>query len=369
MNKLQHILKCSAMALVLLIMLGGCIRTELQDCPPLQITLTVKDKNYFNIDDAVKLGLKERKAEDLPFREYVSSIYYIVHDEEGNVVAEQKNTAVDNDGQTQLIVLPVSLPYGKYTVTVWGNMKSEAPLGDNPTEAEMEAAGASLNDIYLASGTFDYRYGSEEYTLGMERTKGDLLIKVEGIPENIDFSTKDIEDIFGRVDNDFNYSRLTNLHTELDWERRVELQSETLMCPSPTYEGSTLSVMFIDKSAVENTGRATYYPTLVPQDINITMGRNEITILRYVYLEDGGGGTVDPDPDPNPDPDPDPDPNPDPDNPDNPDPDEPDNPDNPDPDEPDTPDPDNPTPPVQGEFKIYVRVNDNWELIHKMEID
>ena len=116
--------------------------------------------------------------------------------------------------------------------------------------------------------------------------------------------------------------------------------------------------MFIDKSAVENTGRATYYPTLVPQDINITMGRNEITILRYVYLEDGGGGTVDPDPDPNPDPNPDPDPDPD-----------PDNPDNPDPDEPDTPDPDNPTPPEPGEFKIYLRVNDNWELIHGMELD
>lgn len=330
MNKLQHILKCSAMAFALLIMLGGCLRTELQDCPPLQITLTVKDKNYFNIDDAVKLGLKERKAEDLPFREYVSSIYYIVHDEEGNVVAEQKNTAVDNDGQTQLIVLPVSLPYGKYTVTVWGNMKSETPLGENATEAEMEVAGASLNDIYLASGTFDYRYGREEYTLGMERTKGNLLIKVEGIPENIDFSTKDIEDIFGRVDNSFNYSRLTNLHTELDWERRVELQSETLMCPSPSYEGSTLSVMFIDKSAVEKPGSATYYPTLVPQDINITMGRNEITILRYVYLEDDGGGTVDPDPDP---------------------------------------DPEDPTPPTPGEFKIYVRVNDNWELIHGMEID
>lgn len=352
MNKLQHILKCSVMALVLLIMLGGCIRSELQDCPPLQITLIVKDKNYFNIDDAVKLGLKERKAENLPFREYVSSIYYVVHDEEGNVVAEQKNTAVDNDEQTQLIVLPVSLPYGKYTVTVWGNMKSEAPLGEDANEAEMEAAGASLNDIYLASGTFYYRYGSEEYTLGMERTKGDLLIKVEGIPENIDFSTKDIEDIFGHVDNEFNYSKLTNLHTELDWERRVELQSETLMCPSPSYEGSTLSVMFIDKSAVDNTGRATYYPTLVPQDINITMGRNEITILRYVYVEEGGGGPVDPDPDPDPD---------EPDNPDNPDPDEPDNPDN--------PDPDDPTPPVPGEFKIYVRVNDNWELIHDMELD
>ena len=51
------------------------------------------------------------------------------------------------------------------------------------------------------------------------------------------------------------------------------------MCPSPSYEGSTLSVMFIDKSAAGSLGRAAYYPTLEPQDINITMGRNVFSIF------------------------------------------------------------------------------------------
>lgn len=140
---------------------SSCIRDSIPPCPPLQVTLTVKDKNYFNIDDAVKLGLMERKAENLPFRDYVSTLYYIVHDAEGKVVAEQKNTLVDNDDQTQLITLPESLPYGKYTLTVWGNMKSDEPLGEDATTAEMEAVGAAANDIYLASATFDYRYGNE----------------------------------------------------------------------------------------------------------------------------------------------------------------------------------------------------------------
>lgn len=91
---------------------SSCIRDTVPPCPPLQVTLTVKDKNYFNIDDAVKLGLMERKAENLPFRDYVSTLYYVVNDAEGKVVAEQKNTPVDNDSQTQLITLPESLPYG-----------------------------------------------------------------------------------------------------------------------------------------------------------------------------------------------------------------------------------------------------------------
>ena len=293
---------------------SSCIRDSIPPCPPLQVTLTVKDKNYFNIDDAVKLGLMERKAENLPFRDYVSTLYYIVHDAEGKVVAEQKNTLVDNDDQTQLITLPESLPYGKYTLTVWGNMKSDEPLGEDATTAEMEAVGAAANDIYLASATFDYRYGNEEHLLAMERTKGDLLIKAEGIPDNIDFSTKDIQDIYNFVDNGFHYSSLTDIHTELDWQEiRSEIKSETLMCPSPSYEGSTLSVMFIDKSAAGSQGRAAYYPTLEPQDINITMGRNEITILKYVYVDEGGSG--------------------------------------------------------EGDFEIYLRVNDNWELLHGMELD
>ena len=293
---------------------SSCIRDSIPPCPPLQVTLTVKDKNYFNIDDAVKLGLMERKAENLPFRDYVSTLYYIVHDAEGKVVAEQKNTLVDNDDQTQLITLPESLPYGKYTLTVWGNMKSDEPLGEDATTAEMEAVGAAANDIYLASATFDYRYGNEEHLLAMERTKGDLLIKAEGIPDNIDFSTKDIQDIYNFVDNGFQYSTLTDIHTELDWQEiRSEIKSETLMCPSPSYEGSTLSVMFIDKSAAGSQGRAAYYPTLESQDINITMGRNEITILKYVYVDEGGSG--------------------------------------------------------EGDFEIYLRVNDNWELLHGMELD
>lgn len=305
-NKIVGILMSGAMLL-----LGGCIRESLPMCPPLVVELTVKDKNYFNIDDAVKLGLMERRSENLPFREYVHSLYYIVHDEHGNVVAEQHNKPVENDDMEQMIVLPASLPYGRYTVTVWGNMKSEEPLGADATQAEMEAAGAAANDIYLASGTFDYTYGKEHFTLGMERTKGNLLIKAEAIPNNINFSTKNIDDVFGLVDNRFVYSNLTSVQTELDWEVHNEIQSQTLMCPSPSYEGSTLSVVFIDKSAVFGGERGTLYPTLEPHDVHITMGRNEITILRYLYEEDSSGGS----------------------------------------------------------FKIYVRVNDNWELQHQMEIE
>ena len=50
---------------------ASCIRDEIEPCPPLQVRIAVKDKNYFNINEVVRLGYAEKLAEDLPFRDYV----------------------------------------------------------------------------------------------------------------------------------------------------------------------------------------------------------------------------------------------------------------------------------------------------------
>lgn len=290
---------------------GGCIRESLPACPPLVVELTVRDRNYSNIDDAVKLGLMERMDEDLPFKSYIHTLYCVIRDEQGTVVAEQHNSPVDNDLASQRIVLPASLPYGRYSVTAWGNLTGEEPLSEDASQADLEADGAATNDVYLASGIVDYRYGQETFTLGMERTKGNLLIRAEGLPDNIDFSAKRIKAVYEWIDTRFVYSQLTDIRTSLDWEVKNDILTQTRMCPSPSYEGSTLSVVFIDKSAVGGQDPDSPHPILKPQDVLITMNRNEITILKYLYEEDDG----------------------------------------------------------EGSFKIYVRVNDNWELLHQMEID
>ena len=86
--------------------------------------------------------LIEKKADDLPFREYVSTLYYIVRDEQGNTVAERANSEVTGDAKEEVIELPADLPYGKYHVTVW-EPESEEPLGDDLTAAELEHADAA----------------------------------------------------------------------------------------------------------------------------------------------------------------------------------------------------------------------------------
>lgn len=71
-------------------LLCGCIRDELEPCPPLRLSLEVADKNYVNSAAAARLGYEEERPEDLPFREYVSDLAYRVSDlETGRVVAER----------------------------------------------------------------------------------------------------------------------------------------------------------------------------------------------------------------------------------------------------------------------------------------
>ena len=57
--------------------LTSCIRDEIEDCPPLHVNIAVKDKNYFNVD---KVDMEERRAEDLAFREYVPTLFYMLRD-------------------------------------------------------------------------------------------------------------------------------------------------------------------------------------------------------------------------------------------------------------------------------------------------
>lgn len=86
---------------------ASCIRDEIEPCPPLQVRIAVKDKNYFNINEVARLGYAEKLAEDLPFRDYVSTLYYVLTNAEtGETILEQPLMTLTSGEQELPVVFP-----------------------------------------------------------------------------------------------------------------------------------------------------------------------------------------------------------------------------------------------------------------------
>ena len=223
-------IKLVILAAAATLLCSSCIREELPPCPPLQVDVVVKDKNYFNA--AATDGIEPVRPENLPFREYVSTVYYRLDDAEtGEMVLEQTNTVVAGDADTYAITFPESLPFGRYILTVWGNMQSPRPLADDALYTEVTQYHAAENDIYTTVDTLDYDVYDARFTAELERAKGKLIVMAENMPEDVDFSTKDIDAIYQYIGRGLRYGGETEFHTDTLWDRTVDFATGMLLCP------------------------------------------------------------------------------------------------------------------------------------------
>ncbi len=291
MNRVFYIL-C-----LLLTVLSSCIRDEIPPCPALSVQISVKDKNYFNVR---KVDLEQALSEDLAFREYVPRLYYrlcpLGSDE---AVAEQELFEVTGEDKTLSVRFPDELPHGTYVLTAWGGLKDLSSLDADRTSLTLHPGGSEGEDVYMTCDTLVYDAWNSSYTVEMERTKGKLIILASNLPGDIAWSGKSVSGLYGTVDTGFGYSGETAVTAEREWTPGAEVVTKTLLSPSRP-GGSTLKLSFYDSPE-----RLT--PAAVPDDVTITVRRNELTVLKYVYEE--------------------------------------------------------------GRFSVYILVNDNWEKVHDMIID
>ena len=292
-------LKSILLILLLAPALTSCIRDEIEDCPPLQVNIAVKDKNYFNVD---KVDMEERRSDDLAFREYVPTLFYMLRDAKtGEVMEEQGVFRVEGEGKTVQVEFCPCLPHGTYVLTVWGGMKDMTSLSEDRTALALHPEHAEGDDIYLVNDTLVYDAYRYDYTVEMERTKGKLIVEAEELEQGLEHSTMKADHIYERVDSGFSYSSDTYASMQYDWTGQHVL-TKTVLAPSLKRNGSTLSLQFYDSAQRLN-------PVLSPKDVRITMHRNELTVLRYVWNEE------------------------------------------------------------KADFEVYMLVNDNWEMVHGMEIE
>lgn len=280
---------------------NSCIRDEIAQCPPLQVNIAVKDKNYFNVDNVRQ---EERLSEDLAFCQYIPTLYYILRDATTGKVVEEKGVfAVMSDEKIYSITFCDCLPHGKYVLTVWGGLDNSDSLDDERTCVILHPDGREGNDIYMTNDTLVYDAYSYLHDVDMERTKGKLIIQATDLPDAMAASQKRITGLYRRLDLETGYSEVTSVDTRLSWDApKRDITTKTLLAPSIKKGGTVVDLNFYDR-ITEDT------PVLIPEDVNITMQRNELTVLRYVWDD------------------------------------------------------------AKQDFLIYLLVNDNWEQIHGMEVD
>lgn len=285
--------------LLSLIVLNSCIRDFIPPCPPLSVQIAVKDKNYFNVH---KVEQEEALSEDLAFREYIPTLYYrLCPLGSDKPVFEQEIFDVQGDEKTFPVVFSDELPHGTYVLTVWGGLHNHAPLDANGdrTSIEFHPDGTEGDDVYMANDTLVYDAWHYDYTVEMQRTKGKLIVLVTGLPDEIRRSENSVSGLYQRMDSRFGYSGSTEVSTTHAWDA-PEVVTRTVLSPSTRHDGSTLQITFD-----ESPGKAVSHAK--PESVDITIGRNELTALKYVFEATG--------------------------------------------------------------YTIYILVDDNWEKVHGMEID
>ena len=114
----------------------------------------------------------------------------------------------------------------------------------------------------------------------------------------------EVSHLYGIVNPSFQYSEETSVFQESEIKAGAKTKTSIFLAPSFLKHESVVDVKFY-----KNSGEGSSSSVLTPDDVKVSMERNKITVLRYVYDSD------------------------------------------------------------RNRFTIYMKVNDNWEEIHGMILD
>lgn len=283
-----------------LLSLASCIHEDPELCPPLQVQIIVKDKNYLNVDH---MPLEVRKSESLAFGEYIPTLFYTLRNSEtGEIVEQQGVFHVTGDESSYSITFSQSLPMSKYTLTIWGGLPDNASLTDASLTSILHANASEAPDIYLTTDALVYDIHHTSHTVDMERATGKLLIEVDQLPPSVRYADKSISQIYERVTHRFSYLNPLTVSKSDTWQPATNIVTSVILAPSTGELTSLLRLDFYETSPPAA-------PDLTPKDVYITLKRNELTAVKYVYDEE------------------------------------------------------------REDFFIYLLLNDKWELIHNLDID
>lgn len=259
----------------------SCVREDLDQCPPLRINIEVKDKNYFNVDQTAP---EEKRDEKQPFRSFIPTLSYCLSrlndDGTQQVVVEEKGFEVEGDGLTYPVSFDPDMPFGKYVFMVWGGMKKRGELDLGKDDLLLDPKHSQGDDVYQICDTLVYDENHYCYTSEMERTKGKLVIWSEDLPAGYNVMDTEVSNLYGIVNPNFQYSEETSVFQKSEIKAGAKNKTSIFLPPSFQKDESVVDVYF-RKNSGEGAGSSS--SVLTPDDVEVSMERNKITVLRYVY--------------------------------------------------------------------------------------
>ena len=214
-------------------LLCGCIRDELEPCPPLRLSLEVADKNYVNSAAAARLGLRGGASGGSSLQGVCVGLG-LSGERFGDGPCRGRARAVTRGRRRGKRggALPADLPYGSYVLTAWGNLGDTAAFDSDLASLGLHPGGAEGSDAYFTRDTLVYALDSERFSCGMRRLKGKLILATERMPEAYAFSEWKVSDIMSRFSAEGGYREPTTLAFDRSWEREEPaMVAKSLLAP------------------------------------------------------------------------------------------------------------------------------------------
>lgn len=279
---MRRTLVCMAAAALLL---SSCIRDEITYCRALSVTLAVHDKNYDNVD-LVEPELRESEA--LPLRSYVSTLKWTLRDAAtGEVVEEQPMDSVRTDARELDITFCDCVPHGTYVLTTYGQLAKESQVDMATGRVALHPDGTEDGDIFISNDTLVYDPWHDHYRAELWRAKDQVLIEVEGLPEEGYTATLTATHLRAvcdpTVDPPYEHIRFAYHDFTTVTHRTVLREGEpfaTVLAPTADREKTRMHLTLTPPATDPDD------PTLVPDDVTLDLERNMLAVIRYVYEPD-----------------------------------------------------------------------------------
>lgn len=245
------------------LLLSSCLFEDVSECPSgLLVTVSVKDKNYFNIDQFEALSKVDEKQ---PFTTFIHTLSYELNSlQTGQTIQKSILSPLSSSNATYSFPID-KLPEGSYVLTVWGNLSTgQAPDELHPDRLES-------TDLYLASRRIEWTGSSATVSLELERTKGKLVLFCRNFPPTIRSTEEEIDPVYQRVSPFLVYSG----QTQVEKKASFSALEEWMIAPSPEGDPSKLDVRFYTADPTR--------PALTLPPLQVTIRRNELTAIRIDY--------------------------------------------------------------------------------------